>query len=215
MKVRKSSPRVSAILGRLLLAIPLSMALTMAVNTAPAGAITRDQVIGRANTWVKKRVRYSQSGFYGGYRRDCSGMVSMAWGLKTSYTSSTIRSRATRVSKRNLKPGDAVHTPGHVSIFVGWANKSKTRYRVMEQSGSGKPALKRTRTWRRGARGLRLRGIDEPSTMLVASNSTPVGPAGAPVALAGTVTAAAAAAAAQTAPAASTALTQTAGALSR
>jgi hypothetical protein len=173
VKVRQSTPRVSAIVGRLLLAIPLSMAISMAVNIAPAGAITRDQVIKRANVWVKKRVPYSQSGYYRGYRRDCSGMVSMAWGLKTSYTSSTIRSRATRVSKKNLKPGDAVHTPGHVSIFVGWANKKKTRYRVMEQSGSGKPALKRTRTWRRNAKGLRFRGIQE-NPVLVASNPVPV-----------------------------------------
>jgi hypothetical protein len=173
VKVRSSTPRVSAIVGRLLLAIPLSMAITMAVNTAPAGAITRDQVLKRARVWVKKRVPYSQSGYYRGYRRDCSGMVSMAWGLKTSYTSSTIRSRATRVSKKNMKPGDAVHTPGHVSIFVGWANKKKTRYRVMEQSGSGKPALKRTRTWRRNAKGLRFRGIQE-NPVLVASNPVPV-----------------------------------------
>jgi hypothetical protein len=174
VKVRKSSLRVSALIGRLLLAIPLSVALTMAVQTAPASAITRDQVLSRANHWVKKRVRYSQSGYYGGYRRDCSGMVSMAWGLKTSYTSSTIGSRATRVSKKNLKPGDAVHTPGHVSIFVGWANKKKTRYRVMEESQSGKPALKRTRTWRRGSKGLRLRGIQDNPPVLVASTPAPV-----------------------------------------
>jgi hypothetical protein len=176
VKVRSSRQRVSAIIGRLLLAIPLSMALTMAVNTAPAGAITRDQVLSRANHWVKKRVRYSQSGYYGGYRRDCSGMVSMAWGLKTSYTSSTIGSRAHRVSKKNLKPGDAVHTPGHVSIFVGWANKKKTRYRVMEESQSGKPALRRTRTWRKNARGLRLRGIEDTPPILVASVPVPPTP---------------------------------------
>jgi hypothetical protein len=167
---------VSAILGRLLLAIPLSMALTMAVNAAPASAITRDQVISRANTWVKKRVPYSQSGYYRGYRRDCSGMVSMAWALRTSYTSSSIRSRATRVSKRNMKPGDAVHTPGHVAIFVGWANKKKTRYRVMEESQSGKPALKRTKTWRRNAKGLRLRGIQDNPPLLIASNPVPATP---------------------------------------
>jgi hypothetical protein len=175
---------VPALLGRLLLAIPLSVALTMAVQTAPASAITRDQVLARANTWVKKRVPYSQSGYYRGYRRDCSGMVSMAWGLKTSYTSGTIGSRAKRVSKKNLKPGDAVYTPGHVSIFVGWANKKKTRYRVMEQSGRGKPALKRTRTWRRGSKGLRLRGIQDNPPVLVASNPSPAAPVAPSVAVA-------------------------------
>jgi hypothetical protein len=191
-------------LGRLLLAIPLSVALMMAVETAPARAITRDEVLSRANTWVKKRVPYSQSGYYRGYRRDCSGMVSMAWGLRTSYTSSTIRSRARSVSKRDLKPGDAVQTPGHVSIFVGWANASRTRYRVMEQSGSGKPALRRTRTWRRNAKGLRFRGIRENPPLLVASNPIPVTPATPTVAVA-----AAAVTGAPTVPLASSALAQT------
>lgn len=215
MKVRKSSLRVSALIGRLLLAIPLSVALTMAVQTAPASAITRDQVLARANNWVKKRVRYSQSRYYRGYRQDCSGMASMAWGLKGSYTSSTISSRATRVSKRNLKPGDVVHTPGHVSIFVGWANKKKTRYRVMEESQSGKPALRRTRKWRRGSKGLKLRGIKDNPPVLVASVSAPT-PA-APVATVapadpGTVTVAAVAAIPET-PTAAAAPTDTAGAI--
>jgi hypothetical protein len=186
------------------------MALTMAVNAAPASAITRDQVISRANTWVKKRVPYSQSGYYRGYRRDCSGMVSMAWGLRTSYTSSSIRSRATRVSKRNMKPGDAVHTPGHVSIFVSWANKKKTRYRVMEESQSGKPALKRTKTWRRNAKGLRLRGIQDNPPLLVASNPVPA----APVTPTDPVIAAATAAAAATTASPSAYLAPTVGALS-
>jgi hypothetical protein len=211
VKVRKSSLRVPALLGRLLLAIPLSVALTMAVQTAPASAITRDQVIQRANTWVKKRVPYSQSGYYRGYRRDCSGMVSMAWGLKTSYTSGTIGSRATRVSKKNLKPGDAVYTPGHVSVFVGWANKKKTRYRVMEQSQSGKPALKRTRTWRRGSKGLRLRGIQENPPVLVASAPSPA-PA-APVAAAAPMDPGAITVAAAATPTASVAPTDLAGSL--
>ena len=204
MKVREISLRVPAILGRLLLAIPLSVALIMAANAAPASATTRDEVLSRANNWVKKRVPYSQSGYYSGYRRDCSGMVSMAWGLRTSYTSSTIRSRGIRVAKKNLKPGDAVQTPGHVSIFVGWANKKKTRYRVMEQSGSGKPALRRTRTWRRNAKGLRLRGIHDTPPILVASVPIPATPAAPPIAVAAVV-----AGAAPTVPPASATLTQT------
>ena len=42
------------------------------------------------------------AGYYRGYRRDCSGMVSMAWRLRTSYTSTTIRSRAD--SRLQAKP---------------------------------------------------------------------------------------------------------------
>jgi len=152
------------------------MAFTFLIHTVPASAITRAQVIKRATTWVKKRVPYSQSGYYRGYRRDCSGMVSMAWNLKRSYTSRTLGSVARRVSKSKLRPGDAIHTPGHVAIFGGWANRSHTKYIALEQSGRGKPALKRVKTWRRGATALRLRGIknNPPKQRLVAAAKPPV-----------------------------------------
>jgi len=149
----------SAAIRRLTIAIALAMAFTFLIHTVPASAITRAQVIKRANTWVKKRVPYSQSGYYKGYRRDCSGMVSMAWKLKRSYTSRTLGAVARRVSKSKLRPGDAIHTPGHVAIFGGWANRAHTKYIALEQSGRGKPAHKRVKTWRRGATALRLRGI--------------------------------------------------------
>jgi hypothetical protein len=179
-------------LGRLLLAIPLSMALTIGVQTAPASAITRAEVISRAHVWVKRRVRYSQSGYYRGYRRDCSGMVSMAWNLKKSYTSSTIRSAARRISKGQLQPGDAVRYPGHVAVFAGWKNKRKGTYYVMEQSGQGKPAAKRVKKWKRGSQALRYRGIQD-NPVLVASAAAPP----AAVAAATTAVSAAAATAAQ------------------
>lgn len=180
---------MSALLGRLVLAISLSMVLMMAVTAAPASAITRSEVISRANTWVKKRVPYSQSGYYRGYRRDCSGMVSMAWGLKTSYTSSTIRSRARRISKRSLQPGDAVRYPGHVAVFAGWKNKRAGQYWVMEQSGSGKPAAKRVKKWRKNCQALRYSGIKDETPVLVAT--APASPSTAVAAVAVAVTSAA------------------------
>jgi hypothetical protein len=155
-----------------MLAIPLSLALVFAANAAPAHAITRDEVIARAHKWVKKRVPYSQSGYYGGYRRDCSGMVSMAWKLTKSYTSSTIRSKARRISKHQLQPGDAVRYPGHVAVFAGWKNKRKGQYYVMEQSGQGKPAAKRVKKWKRGCQALRYRGIED-NPLLIAGATTP------------------------------------------
>jgi len=170
VKVRGTNPSWSATIGRLALAIPLSMAILAAVNTAPAHAITRTEVISRAQHWVKKRVPYSQSGFYGGYRRDCSGMVSMAWGLKTSYTSSTIRSAARRIPKRSLRPGDAVRYPGHVAIFAGWKNKRKGTYYALEQPGWGGRAHKKVKKWKRGSQALRRRGIEnEPVAVAVAT----------------------------------------------
>jgi len=141
----------------------------LGVPPATAHAITRDAVLDRAHNWVAKKVRYSQSSTFGGYRRDCSGFVSMAWKLGRSYTSTTIRSVAKRVPLSKLKPGDAIRTPGHVAIFVKWANRARTRYVAMEQSTWGRPALRHVRSVGRGATGLRYRRITEKARVLVAS----------------------------------------------
>lgn len=147
--------------ARLLVVIPLSMTLLLGATVSPAGAstITRPQVISRARHWIAKRVRYSQRASYQGYRRDCSGFVSMAWKLRRSYTSSSIRSKAHRISWRALKPGDAVRRPGHVEIFGGWQNKRHKRYWALEESTWGKPALRRVKTFKRGCSALRRVGI--------------------------------------------------------
>lgn len=149
----------SVAIRRLTIAIALAMAFTFLIHTVPASAITRAEVIKRANTWVKKKVPYSQSGYYRGYRRDCSGMVSMAWKLNSSYTTRTLHRVSKRVSKSKIRPGDAVLTPGHVTIFSAWANRSHTKYIALQQSSRGTPANKRVKAWRPGAKILRFRGI--------------------------------------------------------
>src|SRR5688500_18751737 len=57
-------------------------------------SLTRAQILERAKTWLDARVPYSQSAChrnqYGSYRTDCSGFVSMAWGLHTSFTTHDI-----------------------------------------------------------------------------------------------------------------------------
>ncbi len=161
MKVSSRVLSVPSGLGRALVAIPLMMAISFGAMAAPAHAITRPKVIKRAKHWIKKRVMYSQSSSYRGYRRDCSGFVSMAWKLKRSYTSSTIRSKAKRVSWRKLKPGDAVRRPGHVEIFAGWKNKKKRQYWAYEESTWGKPAMRKLKTFKRGYSALRYKGIKE------------------------------------------------------
>jgi hypothetical protein len=148
-----------SLLRRLLLATILATAIVHGGIPTPAHAITRRTVIKRARHWVKKRVRYSQRRYYRGYRRDCSGFVSMAWKLKKSYTSSTIRRKAKRVPWRKLKPGDAVRRPGHVVIFAGWKNKRKRRYVSLEESTWGKPARRRVKKLRRGESALRYKHI--------------------------------------------------------
>ena len=92
----------------LLLAATLSAAiLAGGVFPAPASAITREQVIARGMHWVKKRVPYSQRRYHQGYRQDCSGFVSMAWNVKTSYTTYSI----SRVSRRIRSTSFGLATP--------------------------------------------------------------------------------------------------------
>ncbi len=165
-----------SLLGRAIVAIPLLMAIFIGAFTAPAHAITRKTVMKRANHWIKKKVKYSQSSYYRGYRRDCSGFVSMAWKLKKSYTSSTIRSKAKRISWRKLKRGDAVRRPGHVEVFGGWKNKKKRQYWALEESTWGKPAMRRVKTFKRGYSALRYKGITKPKTKRRTSTPAPVAP---------------------------------------
>jgi len=133
---------------------------------AQASGLTRSAVLERARNWVTNKGGYRQSSYYKGYRRDCSGFVSMAWKTGRSYTSSTIRSVAHRVSVKKLKPGDAVRTPGHVAIFVKWRSKSKGLYVAMEESTWGKPALRRVRSLGRGAIGLRYKRLTKPPALV-------------------------------------------------
>ncbi len=100
----------------------------------------RSQALIRAQSWIDARVPYSQSAChnnqYGSYRTDCSGMVSMAWGLRQSYTTSDIHLVSHTIARADLQPGDALNKPGsHMGLFVGWADAAKTRPIVREHTG--------------------------------------------------------------------------------
>ncbi|MEU9372579.1 peptidoglycan-binding protein [Streptomyces sp. NPDC048255] len=130
---------------------------------APAGAAasptlsaarrtsTRAGILARAQAWVDARVPYSGSAYYQGYRTDCSGFVSMAWGLGESHWTGDLDQFGVRITKEELQPGDMLlfHNPAdpsrgsHAVLFAGWADQAHTRYTVMEQSGS-RGAVKRT-----------------------------------------------------------------------
>ncbi|MFJ2771170.1 peptidoglycan-binding protein [Streptomyces sp. NPDC087300] len=118
-------------------------AQTAAARTASTPLrLTRSQILARAQTWVDARVPYSMGAFYQGYRKDCSGFVSMAWGLGSNQWTGSLAAYGVRITKSQLKPGDMLlfHNPSnpgagsHVTIFGGWADASKTRYVAYEQT---------------------------------------------------------------------------------
>lgn len=120
-----------------------------AADSRPAA--TREQILARARSWVDAGVPYSQSRWYQGYRTDCSGFVSMAWGLGTSHWTGDLDTYGVRITKDELRPGDlllfhnsAAPTNGsHAVLFGGWADADHTRYTVIEMT-SGKGAVERT-----------------------------------------------------------------------
>jgi hypothetical protein len=113
---------------------------------ASAQAQTGSDMIERARSWAEAGVGYSGSNYftneYGTYRTDCSGYVSMAWGLGSSYTTVTLPSVSYPIAKDALEPGDILNNPlpgtsGHVVLFAGWADAAKTEYYAYEESPSG------------------------------------------------------------------------------
>lgn len=106
------------------------------------------QVAPRAQSWTSVNVPYSQSCMYsnryGTYRTDCSGFVSMAWGLPYSYNTYALNpnepgnANLTHVIPwSQLQPGDALIADnsqvGHVTLFTGWQNSAHTIFTVSEE----------------------------------------------------------------------------------
>jgi len=125
---------------RLLLLLAAILLVLMLALPAAAPAITRDDVLARAKTWVDAGVAYNQGSYYGGYRQDCSGYVSMAWNTGTSYVTWTLPQVAHLITKDQLLPGDALldnlSPTGyqHVLLFRGWANEAHTSYYAYEMT---------------------------------------------------------------------------------
>ncbi|MEV7185934.1 peptidoglycan-binding protein [Kitasatospora sp. NPDC093102] len=127
-------------------------ARAFAAPRATAAPVTRAQIIQRAQSWVDQGVPYSMSRYWSdGYRQDCSGFVSMAWGLGSSQTTWTLPGFAERIGKNDLQPGDVLiynnpadpQAGSHVTIFGGWTDSSRTQYVAYEQTG---PATKKRST---------------------------------------------------------------------
>lgn len=140
------------LLGSQSLVVPSASASTV------GGAITRDEVLARAQFWVDQHVPYSGTATSPdpqglGYRTDCSGMVSMAWhigapGLSTQTLDSVSNMLG---SYDNLQPGDILikkSKTAHTVIFKQWTDASHTTAWIYQQPDTGKFAelTKRSRT---------------------------------------------------------------------
>jgi hypothetical protein len=122
------------------------------VTAADSGScVEAATVFGRAQSWLTAwaggPVPYLSSGdpadWFQGYRRDCSGYVSMALGLAgPGLNTSGLAARSTIISKLDLRPGDllintAPDLRGHVVLFESWTDASMSSYYGYEQSGDG------------------------------------------------------------------------------
>ncbi|MGV4986596.1 peptidoglycan-binding protein [Streptomyces sp. NRAIS4] len=106
-------------------------------------AATRTQIINRAKTWVAAQVPYSMNAYSpDGYRQDCSGFVSMAWGLPGNEWTGSLGQYGVKITKEELQPGDMLlyhnaanpRQGSHVVIFGGWTDYTHTYYTVYEQT---------------------------------------------------------------------------------
>jgi hypothetical protein len=92
----------------------------------------RRQIIARADHWVAQHVPYNQGAWHEGYRTDCSGFVSMCWGLRDSLVTSTMPQVAHRIAKEDLRAGDVLLNTdvatGHVILFDRWADYAHNSY---------------------------------------------------------------------------------------
>jgi len=132
---------------RTLLAVLVPLVAAVVLSSASAAfAISRNAVLARAQKRIDSPVKYSQSKYYGGYRTDCSGYVSMCWSTGTSWNTRTFHKVTHRIPVSSLKPGDALLKKGyHIRLFYGWLDAERTRY-VAYESASGQIAGTRIRS---------------------------------------------------------------------
>lgn len=98
----------------------------------------RKAIVERALERAEHKLGYSQSAITNGYRVDCSGLVSCAWGLPGPGldTHGLMASSVSKhIGKGDLQPGDAMISGEHTILFAGWADAAHTRYIGIEDSG--------------------------------------------------------------------------------
>lgn len=142
----------------------------------------RSQALNRADSvWPYASVPYSQSRMHSpdGYRADCSGFVSMCWGIPTNAPGSwgglnTVNLVTDgwmhEIKTDDLQPADAIGRcgpgtqgdGGHIQLFAGWrnGNPADNSHYVIEQAGGGSgPRRRLVLSWVGGYRAYRFRSI--------------------------------------------------------
>ncbi|MET9230516.1 hypothetical protein [Lentzea sp. NPDC003310] len=130
----------------------------MTTARAAGRHIRRSEIMERACTWLRDSVPYSQTRFHqnehGIYRADCSGFVSMAWGLPGrpehrhgGLDTPGLAVVSGLVAAHDLRAGDVViradgtNLTRHVVIFAAWAEEPG-RYWAYEQAGGFRTRLR-------------------------------------------------------------------------
>ncbi|PWK82054.1 hypothetical protein C8D88_115170 [Lentzea atacamensis] len=130
----------------------------MTTARAAGRLISRSEIVERACSWLRDSVPYSQTRFHqnehGIYRADCSGFVSMAWGLpgKPEARHGGLDTRglvlvSSLIAPEELRAGDVIiRSEGtsetrHVVIFAAWAEEPG-RYWAYEQAGGHRTRLR-------------------------------------------------------------------------
>jgi hypothetical protein len=137
----------------------VTQAQAKAIASASAASISSNAIESRAEYWVSQNIPYNQSAYsdansapIGPYRQDCSGFISMAWGLSSSLDTQTLPEVSQQLpSYSDLQLGDILDynstidpvNGSHVVMFVSWANPQHTEYTEMEEAG-GIGAVERT-----------------------------------------------------------------------
>ncbi len=117
-----------------------------------------------AHRWIDLGVTYNRGGTFEGHRRDCSGFVSMAWGLPkpgaatANFEPFANHPATVEIPVDDLIAGDAINrrtrrqlpgggTIGHIRLFGGWINKAEGTHCVLEYYSTGQVgrAVKGTR----------------------------------------------------------------------
>ncbi|MFD9498236.1 hypothetical protein [Streptomyces sp. NPDC060035] len=107
------------------------------------GQITRNEIMSRAVNWLNRDIAYNQGAYATDpdgdhtYRTDCSGFVSMTWHADSSYTTYSLPSVSSTISKSDLLPGDALNTQdGHVVLFEKWVDKAAGKFSYIHEANT-------------------------------------------------------------------------------